>query len=148
VQSTQTASAGPSFNADPIVATVFGIPAAVIVLAALNGSSLPLLGSGTGAVVGIWILGTVMCARGLAAMRGRSDLALMIAGGAVLGVLAMFLLLSDFFGWSLLLQPIAEVLGGSAEPASFDRATIVGLGVLMIVKWSIAWTSYLPRPRA
>jgi hypothetical protein len=28
---------------------------------------------------------------------------------------------------------------------SLDRAAIVGVGAIMLVKWSIAWTSYLPR---
>jgi hypothetical protein len=28
---------------------------------------------------------------------------------------------------------------------SLDRAAIVGVGAIMLVKWSMAWTSYLPR---
>lgn len=132
-------------QADPIVATVIGIPAAVVIIAALNGASLPIIGAGTGAVVTLYILGTMMCARGISAMKGRGDLVLPIVLGVGFGVLAMFLFLSDFFGWPLLLQPIANALGGSATPVSFDRATIVGVGALMLVKWAIAWTSYLPR---
>jgi hypothetical protein len=145
MQSGAMASPTPKFNADQIVATILGIPAALIVIAAITDSGLPVLGAGTGAVAGLWILGTLMCARGMAAMNGRLDLAAAIVAGAGLGILATFLLLSDFFGWPVLLQPIANALGGSGQPATFDRATIVGVGTIMVVQWSIAWTSYLPR---
>jgi hypothetical protein len=145
MQSSAQASLAPEFKADPVVATILGIPAALIVIAALADSSLPVLGNGTGAVAGLLILGNLMCARGIAAMKGRFDLAAAIVGGVAFGILAMFLLVSDFFGWPILLQPIANALGGSGQPATFDRATIVGMGAIMVVKWSIAWTSYRPR---
>jgi hypothetical protein len=145
MQSGALASPTSKFNADPIVATILGIPAAFIVIAALGDSAVPVLGAGTGAVVGLWVLATLMCARGLTAMKGRTDLAVVIAGGALLGILATFLLLSDFFGWPLLLQPIADAIGGSGRPATFDRAAIAGVGAIMVVKWAIAWTSCLPR---
>ena len=42
MQSTASARSAPGFNSGPIVATVFGIPAAVMVVAALDDASLPI----------------------------------------------------------------------------------------------------------
>jgi hypothetical protein len=141
VQTTTSAASGQAFETSPIIATVIGIPAVAIVVAALNGASLPLIGSGVGAVVGLWFLATLMCARGIAAMKGRFGLRSFLIGGP-LGIIATALILSGIFGWSLLLQPIANAMGPSV---SLQRAAIVGVGAIMIVKWAIAWTSYLPR---
>jgi hypothetical protein len=145
VQSTTTARPAPAFNAGPIVATIFGIPAAIVVIAALNGSSLPIVGAGRGALIGLWICATVMCGQGIASMRGRFGIGRASLVGAPLGILATALILSALFGWPLLLQPIANAMAGSGPPVSLDRAAIVGVGAIMAVKWTIAWTSYLPR---
>ena len=141
VQSSSTVRTAPSYEAGPIVATIFGIPAIAIVLAALNGASLPIVGSGTGALIGLWILVSVMCGQGIAAMMGRFGGRSLLVG-APLGILATAFILSALFGWTLLLQPIANAMGPSV---SLDRAAIVGVGAIMLVKWAIAWTSYLPR---
>jgi hypothetical protein len=65
--------------------------------------------------------------------------------GLPLGLLATALIFSAFFGWTPLLQPIANAMAGSGQPVSLDRAAIVGVGAIMTVKWAIAWLSYLPR---
>jgi hypothetical protein len=138
------AAPAPAVNSAPIVATVIGIPAAIIVLAAWNGTSLPILGDGIGLVVGLWVLGSLMCARGIVAMRDRYGIGRASLIGAPLGIINTALLLSAVFGWSLLLQPIANAMGSGV---SLDRAAIVAVGAVMVVKWAIAWTSYLPRSR-
>jgi hypothetical protein len=142
----QPAATAPS-RLKPVAATLFGIPAAVIVLAAANGSSAPLVGDGAAALVALWILGSAMCALGISAMRERFGVARTNVVGMPLGLLATALVLSGLFGWPLLLQPIVDALGGP-ETASFVRAAIVGVGVVMVVKWTIAWLAYLPRGTA
>ena len=134
----------PAYNAGPIVATIVGIPAAAIVIAALNDASLPIVGSGRGALIGLWILGSIMCGQGIASMRGRFGLRSLLVG-APFGILATAFIFSALFGWSLLLQPIADAMRGSGSAVSLDRAAIVGVGAIMVVKWTIAWSSYLPR---
>ena len=124
------------------MATIVGIPAGVIVVAALNDTSLPIVGSGRGALIGLWILVSVMCGQGIASMMGRFGSVRPFLIGAPFGILALALILSALFGWTLLLQPIANAMGPSV---SLDRAAIVAVGAIMLVKWSIAWTSYLPR---
>lgn len=131
----------------PVVATLFGIPAAAIVLAALNGTRAPLVGDGIAALVALWVLGSAMCALGISAMRERFGLGRANAAGMPLGLLATALVLSGLFGWTLLLAPIVDALGGPAS-ASLARAAIVGVGGVMVVKWAIAWLSYLPRGTA
>ena len=141
MQST-TATSIRRFESGPIVATVFGVAAAVIVISAVNGTSLPILGSGVGAVIGLWVVGSLMCARGITAMKGRFGGGRASLVGAPFGILATALILSGIFGWSLLLQPIANAMGPGV---SLERAAIVGVGAIMLLKWAIAWTSYLPR---
>ena len=129
------------------MATIFGIPAAIIVIAALNDSSLPIIGAGRGALIALWVIASIMCGQGIASMRGRfGGRAFMV--GAPFGLLALALILSALFGWSLLLQPIANAMAGSGPAVSLDRAAIVGVGAIMVVKWAIAWLSYLPNGKA
>lgn len=131
----------------PVVATLFGIPAAAIVLAAANGAAAPLVGDGAAALVALWFLGSVMCALGISAMRERFGLARSNVLGMPLGLLATAFVLSGLFGWPLLLRPIVDALGGP-ESATLVRAAIVGVGAVMVVKWTFAWLSYLPRRTA
>ena len=137
----------PGSRLKPVVATFVGIPAAAIVLAAANGARVPLVGDGAAALVALWILGSVMCAFGISAMRERFGAARMNVVGMPLGLLATALVLSGLFGWPLLLQPIVDTLGGAGS-ASLVRAAILGVGAVMAAKWTIAWLSYLPRGSA
>ena len=140
-------SATPASRLKPVVATLVGIPAAAIVLAAADGARVPLVGDGAAALVALWILGSIMCAFGISAMRERFGAARTNVVGMPLGLLATALVLSGLFGWPLLLGPIVDALGGP-ESASLVRAAIVGVGGVMVVKWTIAWLSYLPRGTA
>jgi len=145
LQSSLPAGSAPAFNSGPIVATIFGIPAVAIVLAALDDASLPVLGSGVGALLALWVLVSLMCARGIVSMRDRFGAGRSFLVGAPLGILALAFILSGLFGWSPLLQPIANAMAGPGAFVSLDRAAIVGVGAVMLVKWAIAWLSYLPR---
>jgi hypothetical protein len=138
---------GPAVGLKPAAATVFGVPAAIIVLAAANGTAAPVVGDGPAALIALWVLGSAMCALGISAVRDRFRMGRASLTGSPLGLLAMLLILSGLFGWPLLLRPIADALGGS-ETVSLTRAAIVGVGGIMIVKWTLAWLSYLPRPAA
>jgi hypothetical protein len=140
-------SAGSTSRFKPVVATLVGIPAAAIVLAAVTGTSAPLVGDGAGALVALWVLGSIMCALGISAMRERFGLGLANLAGMPLGLLATALVLSGLLGWTLLLAPIVDALGGPGS-ASLARAAIVGVGMVMAVKWALAWLSYLPRGTA
>jgi len=137
-----TTAAQSTPNLKPVAATLFGIPAAAIVLAAARGEPAPVVGDGAAALVALWVLGSAMCALGISSMRGRFGWRANLTG-TPLGLLATALLLSGIFGWPLLLRPIADALGG-AETVPLARAAVVGVGAVMALKWSVAWLSYLP----
>jgi hypothetical protein len=140
-------SAARGSRLKPVVATLVGIPAAVIVVSAANGTSAPLVGDGAAALVALWILGSAMCALGISAMRERFGIGRANVVGMPLGLLATALVLSGLLGWPLLLQPIVDALGGPTS-ATLVRAAIVGVGAVMVAKWTLAWLSYLPRSTA
>jgi hypothetical protein len=144
MQSRTQAAQDPTFEARPIVATVFGILAAAIVVAAANGSSLPVLGAERGLLLGLWLVGSIMCGLGMAAMRDRYG-PFGFLFGAPFGIVAFALILAALFGWAAPLTPIADSMRGSGPAVSLDRAAVVGVGALMLVKWILAWLSYLPR---
>ena len=129
----------------PVVATLFGIPAAIIVMAAVRGEPAPIVGDGVAALVALWFLGSAMCALGISAMRQRFGMGRANLTGSPLGLLATAMVFSGLFGWQLLLRPIAGALGG-ADTVPLTRAAIVGVGGIMALKWTIAWLSYLPLP--
>jgi hypothetical protein len=104
-----------------------------------------MVGSGRGALIGLWIPVSVMCSQGIVAMRDRFGLVRSNPVGLPLGVVATALLVSAFLGWTPLLQPIASAMAGSGQPVSLDRAAIVGVGAIMMLKWAIGLLSYLPR---
>jgi hypothetical protein len=78
-------------------------------------------------------------------MRDRYGLGRATLIGLPLGLVNTVLILSALFGWSAVLQPIADALGIAGEPAALDRAATVAVGVVMTLKWTIAWLAYLPR---
>jgi len=139
---TATPAARPLPNLKPVLATLIGVPAVVIVLAAARGEPVPVVGDGTAALIALWVLGSAMCALGISSMRGRFGWRANLTG-TPLGLLATAFLLSGIFGWPLLLRPIADALGW-AETVPLARAAVVGVGAVMALKWVIAWLAYLP----
>jgi hypothetical protein len=143
-----TAKEPRAFEVRPMTATIFGIPAAMIVLAALGDTSAPIFGSGRGALIWLWVIASIMCGMGMASMGDRFGQIRALALGAPFGILALALIISALAGWDLLLRPIADALQGSGADVSLDRAAIVGVGAIMALKWTFAWLSYLPRVRS
>ncbi len=144
MQSSAMVGSSRPFQTGPIAATVFAIPAAIIVVAAAQGSSLPVLGANRGLLLGLWVVGSVMCGYGIAAAKARFGARGFLIG-APFGIVATALVLSGLFGWSPLLTPIADAMRGSGPQVSLARAAVVGVGAIMAVKWSLAWLTYLPR---
>jgi hypothetical protein len=142
---TASALPTPTVGAKPVLATLVGIPVAVIVLAAWSGAQVPVLGSYSAGLVAILVLGSVMCSLGMQAMMSRYGYSRASLVGAPLGVLNLALIVSGLLGWSFLLGPATAALGGS-EAVSPEQAAIASVGAVMVVKWAIAWFAYVPRP--
>jgi hypothetical protein len=139
-----TAVRTPTVGAKPLLATLVGIPVAVIALAAARGEPVPVLGSYEAGLVALFVLGSVMCSWGMQAMAARHGYLRASLVGAPIGVVNLVLILSGLFGWTVLLGPATAALGGE-EVATPAQAAIVSLVALMVVKWAIAWLAYLPR---
>ncbi len=142
--SSATVVRAPTVGAKPLLATLVAIPVAAIAVAAARGEPVPVLGSYEAGLVGMLVLGSVMCSWGMQAMAGRYGYRRASLVGAPIGILNLALILSGLFGWTLLLGPATTALDGEgvATPA---RAAIVSLAALMAVKWAIAWLAYAPR---
>lgn len=139
-----TATRAPTVGAKPVLATLIGIPVAAIVLAAWSGAQVPVLGSYSAGLVAILLLGSVMCSWGMQAMASRYGYLRASLIGAPFGILNLALIVSGLLGWELLLGPATDALGGAT--VSPEQAAIASVGVVMVVKWAIAWLAYLPRP--
>ncbi len=134
----------PTVGAKPVLATLVGIPVAVMALAAAHAEPVPVLGSYEAGLVALFVLGSVMCSWGIQAMAARHGYLRASLVGAPIGIVNLALIVSGLFGWTLLLGPATAALGGE-EVATPARAAIVSLAALMAVKWAIAWLAYLPR---
>jgi hypothetical protein len=145
LQADIASNSSSTFNGSPIAVTVLGALSAVIVVAALTNSSLPFLGTGRGPLIALIVLGLTMCALagGFYTQLGATHPATI--AGMVLGIASAAIIVSAFAGWTAVLQPVANALGGSVGAVSMDRAAIVALGGVMAVKWLIGWVLYLPR---
>jgi hypothetical protein len=145
LQADIASNGGSTFNGSPIAVTVLGALSAVVVVAALTNSSLPFLGVGRGPLIALTVLGLTMCALagGFYTQLGVAHPATI--AGMILGLAAAAIVVSAFAGWTGILQPVADALGGSAAGVTMDRAAIVALGGVMAVKWVIGWVLYLPR---
>lgn len=58
--------------------------------------------------------------------------------GIVLGVGALVVVGAGLFGWTGVLQPVAQLVPGQASTLTPARTAIVVLGALIAVKWLIA----------
>ncbi len=142
-----TAARMPTVGAKPLLATIVGIPVALIVLAAARGEPVPVVDSYEAGLVALFILGSAMCTWGMQAMASRYGYLRASAVGLPLGVVNLLLILSGLLGWTALVGPVQDALG-AAGTVSAARASVVALGVVMAAKWAIAWLAYLPRALA
>jgi hypothetical protein len=102
---------------------------------------LPLVGTGVGALIAVTVIGMAGCAVGgisQAPAAGWTSPA--IVAGIALGIVALVVVAAGVFGWTSVLQPIAQHLPTQPEGLTSARAATVTLGGLIGVKWLIATT--------
>ncbi len=129
-------------------ATAIGVAIAVLVWAAISNSAFPVIGSHDRTA--LWVvfgLGVTMCA--IAGIGPTSSslgwLHPLTLIGITLGVLAVVPLLLVLFGWTAPLTSAGQLFGGGFATLSAERIAIVGLGVLILVKWVLGFSHYLIR---
>ncbi|HSW41882.1 MAG TPA: hypothetical protein VLM76_05185 [Patescibacteria group bacterium] len=127
------------FDATFMFGTVLVIVALGIAVAAVTRDDLPLVGTGAGALVAVAVIGIAGCAVGgvsQAPVAGWTSPTIIL--GIMLGVAALVVVASGVFGWSGVLQPVAQFVPGQAETLAPARVAIVALGAIIAVKWLIA----------
>jgi hypothetical protein len=130
------------------VATVIGVGIALLVWAALTNRPFPIIGSHDRAALwAVFGLGVTMCAiAGItptqSSLGWRHPITLI---GIALGVLAVVPVLLVLFGWTAPLTSAGQLFGGGFPTLSAERIAIVGLGLLILVKWLLGFNHYLIR---
>ncbi len=129
------------FSASPngLLGTVLVVVALGLAVAAVARDDLPLVGTGVGALIAVAVIGMAGCAVGgisQAPVAGWTSPAIIL--GIVLGVLALVVVAAGVFGWTGVLEPVAQLVPGQAGTVAPARVAIVALGALIAVKWLIA----------
>jgi hypothetical protein len=127
------------FDTTFIVGSLLVIAALVLAVLAVTRDEVPLIGTGVGALIAVAVVGMAGCAvGGVTQAPALGWTAPSIVIGVVLGVVALVIVAAGLFGWSGVLQPIAQFVPGQAATATPMRTAIFALGVLIAVKWAIA----------
>ncbi len=129
-------------------ATAIGVAIALLVWAAISNRAFPIIGSNERTA--LWVvfgLGVCMCA---VAGIGQTSSSLgwtnpITLVGIVLGVLAVVPLLLVLFGQTAPLTSAGRLFGSGFAALSAERIAIVGLGLLILVKWVLGFSHYLIR---
>jgi hypothetical protein len=115
------------------------IAALIVATAAIVRDDLPIIGVGVGALLAVGVLGMAGCAvAGISQAPALGWTAPAMVLGTALGLLALLILASGVFGWTSVLAPIAQLLPGGATSAAPATSAILGLALLIGVKWLIA----------
>jgi len=113
-----------------MVPLFLGIVVAGIVLAALTGKTLPLIGSPRASLVALLLVGLGMCMGGIgqvgASGRWASPLAIV---GYLLGATILIIILSAFAGWKL------PLIAGETQ-------AVAAVGILIAIKYLIGTASF------
>jgi len=129
-----------TFTGSAFAANLFGILAALMVVALLANIRLPLLGSDRAAFISLVVVDMAMCAVGgigrAQSTLGWTDPVTLV--GIVIGSLALVLIAAVLAGRADFLAPVAVLVGGtSTAESSTDRAATLVLSGLIALKWVI-----------
>ncbi len=127
------------FDATFMLGTILVVVAIGVAVAAVTRDDLPLVGTGVGALIAVAVIGMAGCAVGgiaQAPVAGWTSPTIIL--GIVLGVVALVVVAAGVFGWTGVLQPVAQLVPGHAGTLVPARVAIVVLGALIAVKWLIA----------
>lgn len=115
--------------------------ALVVALAALSSTTIPIVGTGRGALLTVAVLGVVACTVGgvgqAPSLGWTSPVTIF---GAITGMLAALVIVAGLAGWAPILEPVAGLVPGAATGGVTDtvRVAIFALAALVGVKWLVA----------
>ena len=127
------------FDSTFILGSVLVIAALGVAALAITRNDLPLIGTGVGALLAVGVIGMAGCAvGGISQAPTLGWTAPTIVLGTVLGIVALLIIAAGVFGWSGVLQPIAQFVPGQVTTPAPVTTAIFALAVLIAVKWVIA----------
>lgn len=125
------------FDTTFITGSVLVLAALAVAFLAVTRDSVPIVGTGVGALLTVAVLGMAGCAvAGISQAPVLGWTAPMILLGTVLGVIALAVIAAGVFGWSWLLQPIAGFVPGETSAAAPARTAILALAGVIAIKWA------------
>jgi hypothetical protein len=127
------------FDSTFILGSVLVVVALAIALAAVMKVDLPVIGTGTGALLAVAVIGMAGCAvGGISQAPTLGWTAPTVIFGTVLGVAALLVIGAGLFGWTPVLEPIARFVPAQFGPATGAQTAIFALAALIGVKWIVA----------
>ncbi len=127
------------FDTTFMLGTVLVLVALGVAVAAVTRDDVPLVGTGVGALIAVAVVGMAGCAVGgisQAPVAGWTAPTILL--GSVLGAVALVVVAAGVFGWTGVLEPVAQLVPGQDGTVAPARVAIVALGALIAVKWVIA----------
>lgn len=133
------------FDLSAIGSALLGVMVAVIAVATLTNTRVPLITSDRSAFFAVLALGFTMCA---VAGIGRTYAALgwlhpITIIGSLLGILACVLAGVVFTGRTAFLAAATTSAGGTARSISGDRMALLALTAVIVAKWALGFGKYL-----
>jgi len=127
------------FDSTFVLGSVLVVAALAIAAAALTRDDLPVIGTGTGALLAVAVLGIAGCAvAGISQAPALGWTSPSVILGAGLGLVALVLIVAGLLGWTAVLQPLAQYVLGQAHPVAPATTAIFGLALVIGAKWVIA----------
>ena len=115
------------------------VAAIAVAAAALLTDSLPVVGSGSGALLAVAVIGMAGCA--VAGISQAPDLGWTSPAtiiGAFLGVVALLVIGAGLLGWTGLLQPISGIVPvGTGLVVTTERIAVFALAAILAAKWLV-----------
>jgi hypothetical protein len=126
------------FDSNFLLGSVLVLAALGVAAVALTRDDLPIIGTGVGALLVVAVIGMAGCAvAGISQAPALGWTAPTILLGTTLGIVALLIIAAGVFGWSGVLQPIAQLVPGQATTPAPATTAIFALAVLIGVKWLI-----------
>jgi hypothetical protein len=126
------------FDSNFLVGSVLVLAALCVAALALTRDDLPIIGTGVGALLVVAVIGMAGCAvAGISQAPALGWTAPTILLGSALGIVALLIIAAGVFGWSGVLQPIAQLVPGQVTTPAPATSAIFALAVLIGIKWLI-----------
>ena len=128
------------FDGTFLMGTLVVLATIALAVAALTADSLPIIGTGRGALLAVAIVGMAACAiGGISQGTAAGWTSPGILTGIVFGVVALIVIGAGLFGWDALLQPVVQLVPGRASlELTTAHAAILVLAVIVTLKWVVA----------